>query len=278
MAREVITYLNNNGISGTNKVKITIFQRLFQDKQVRDLIGIEWDGEKLNIIADNKDVINILSEILLDFTERGYITRNIFTAEERINYIEELFARGIQRPRPKGYNSPPAPVKTSPPMPPTPAPPTSPIPYPPKKPSWDRARLIPPRSGLAIPRSETKISNIANELSRKISIKESPNAAAVLLRLLIEFSVAHYSQKYSLKPKKDTLAARIELSAKKLNADGHITDNELEQLEKMREGNEILSTRTLNAWIHHVNYSPDPQTLCIFWDNIAFFINHCWTK
>lgn len=277
VAREIISYLNSIGISGTDKVKVTIFQRLFQDKQVRDLIGIEWDGEKLIIIADDKDVTNILSEILLDFTERGYITRNIFTAEERVNYIEDLFARGVQKARPKGYNSPPVTPAISPPETPTTSP-TGPITYPPMKPSWDRPRLIPPRSYLAIPRSETKVSNIANELARKINVKESPNAAAVLLRLLIEFSVDHYSQKYSLKPKNDKLAARIELSAKKLNSEGHITDKQLEQLEKMRQSNEILSAHTLNAWIHHQNYSPDPQILCIFWDNISFFVNHCWTK
>lgn len=84
VARAVCSYLKDMGVDGTEKVKATIFQRLFQDENIRQAVGIYWDGTSITAERDEKDVAHILSEILLDFTERGYITRNIFTAEDRI--------------------------------------------------------------------------------------------------------------------------------------------------------------------------------------------------
>lgn len=286
VARAVLSYLKNLGIDGTDKVKITIFQRLFQDKQVRDTIGIDWNGSQVTPVMDEKDVANILSEILLDFTERNYITRNIFTAEDRLNYLEELFARGIPKPNPMpapstgGVAGPqPTPPPSTPPSIPIP-PPTSVPPgtYPPAKPTWDRKRLIPRYSYLSIPKTSSKAYNIANELAREVEVKKAPNAVAVLLRLLIEFSVENYTNKYSLVPNRDTLANRIKMSAKKLHDETHISQKQKELLEKMSNSDEILSAHTLNQWIHNPSYSPSPQTLCNFWDNINFFINLCWTK
>lgn len=192
-----------------------------------------------------------------------------------------MFARGVPRPKEKGVATPPTPPSGTPsggsPQPPGGTPPPRPV-FPPAKPNWDRVRLIESRSHLPIPFSETKARNIANELSRKIKVKEAPNAAAVLLRLFIEFAVDYYVKKHSLSPKTDRLAPKIKTVADHLLTAGHIPNKQHEQLEKMKDGNEMLSAHTLNAWIHNANYSPDPQVLCTFWDNIHFFVNHCWTK
>lgn len=294
VARAVLTYLKNIGIPDTDKAKITIFQRLFQDKEVRDLIGIKWENECLSFSADEKSVADILTEIFLDFTLRGGKTIQIFTDKDRLKYINELFARGISKPQPTDTryesssnqsiseqgkpSSTTEPNETAKPSKPLQTPDNAACPA--KNPSWDRPRLIPRRCHIGIPKTAIKVSNIAHELAHSIEVKKSPNAAAVLLRLLIEFSIDNYITNHSLViPKdKDKLYFKAIKIAENLLDDSHINKKEFEDLSKLSQSNEIFSAHTLNAWVHHSHYSPDPQSLCIFWDNIEKFIKLCWTK
>ncbi|SCM70016.1 ParB/Srx family N-terminal domain-containing protein [Desulfovibrio sp. 86] len=294
VARAVLTYLKSIGIPETDNIKITIFQRLFQDKDVRDLIGIEWENEILSFSADEESVANILTEIFLDFTERGSTTLKIFTDKDRLKYINELFARGVPKPKPAdtevgssskqntseqgelaGTSESNGAVKASKPLH---APDNAACPA--AKPSWDRKNLIPKRCRLGIPKSATKASNIAHELSHGIEVKKAPNAAAVLLRLLIEFSIDNYISNHDIAvPKdKDKLYFKASKVAEDLSKGSYINQKEFENLNKLSQNDAIFSAHTLNAWVHHSHYSPDPQTLCTFWENIEKFISLCWTK
>ena len=294
VARAVLTYLKNIGIPDTDKAKITIFQRLFQDKVVRDLIGIKWENESLSFSADEKSVANILTEIFLDFTLRHGKTIQIFTDKDRLKYINELFTRGVGKPQPtvtgdesssdQNTSEQGKPSCTTEPN--EAAEPSKPLKTPgnaacpAKNPSWDRTRLIPRRCHIGVPKTAIKASNIAHELAHSIEVKKAPNGAAVLLRLLIEFSIDNYITKHSLvipKDKAKLYFKAIKVADNLLNS-SHINKKEHEDLSKLSQSNEIFSAHTLNAWVHHSHYSPDPQSLCIFWDNIEKFINHCWTK
>lgn len=149
----------------------------------------------------------------------------------------------------------------------------------PRKQSWDRPRLIPPKNtNLRIPNKpeNSRAKNLFQELSREIDIRKAPNAASVMMRLLLEFSVDRYLKDNKIKSKKDTLADRSYNAAKFMFDNDVIDKAQFELIQKMKETKAINSAHTLHKYVHSTDYHPDRQTLCAFWDSIEFFVCRCW--
>ena len=145
------------------------------------------------------------------------------------------------------------------------------------KPPWDRKRLIEKTKGLPIPNTESKLNTIHFELASKIDFRDARIAASVLIRLIVERSVAFYAaQKGVILRDNDSLHVRISKVAKKMKELKAITANQSNILRKMGNGEELLSANTLNSWIHDYSHIPTAREVAEFWDNIRFFLIECW--
>jgi hypothetical protein len=250
-------------------------QRLFQDTEVSKRLGIDWNGQELQFVAKENEIFNLLREIVTDFTrkENKLMVKDIYHPEDRAKYINDFFeSRGFKEPTP--INNPIKP-KTG-----VQAAGTSTTGAPKytarAKASWDRKRVIQPKAGLPTPTTETKLNNILVELTSKIDVREAPIAAGILVRLVLEQSVEHYANNNEVDISNDKLHVCITKVAGKMKALGKINKKQFELLNKMRNSEELISVHTLNAWVHHSTYTPEPRHVCTLWDNIYFFLCACW--
>ncbi|MDO8722051.1 MAG: ParB/Srx family N-terminal domain-containing protein [Syntrophales bacterium] len=272
LARAICDYLEKKGVTEARSVSISNMQRLFQDTEVSKRLGIDWDGQNIKFAAVEDEVFNILKEIVIDFVKRGKKVNDIYYPPDRERYMNDLFGnRSLKVPTPLAKPVAPAAgmrgaggvaVQTK-------------IAAKAKS-SWDRPRVIQPGAGLPVPAIEAKLNTILAELRSKINVREAPVSASVLIRLIIERSVWYYITKYNVTYQKDELFHIIEKVAEHMKVSKIINKQDYNQIRKMGNATELISAHTLNAWVHNSNYTPTPQDVCTFWDNIYPFLVKCW--
>jgi len=289
IARTVCDYLQGHGLEEAKTVKITNIQRLLQDSYVQSELGIVWADEKITFTLNEADTRKALTEIVLDFASRDLKVSDIYDKTDRKNYIDKLLGERGFRPSAIPVAAPAAPngTATTSPAPsggaaPGTTPSPTPIASPPKPapipiaPPRARKHLIDRRKGgLPIPRSETKLLSIINELSRYVPVQDAPIAAGVLMRLVVEFSVNHYMTTNSI-PDKGKLKKNIVAVAAHMESSGVIDHKHFEIISKMQNSDELFSANTLNHYVHSPTFMPTGSNLCTFWDEIHSFLCKCW--
>lgn len=275
LAMKITDYLSEKGVPEARRVSITNIQRLFQDAEISNRIGLHWDGKNLSFIANENEVFEVMKTIVQDFTTNGNTkkrVKDIFYHDRREKYLEELFnSRRIKEP-----SKIEKPIKT------TQYPASSPefknkisnIPTKTKLPA-DRRRVIERGKGLPIPKEETKLNTILTELASKIDVQKITIGAGVLVRLVIELSVNHYIDSKNIPCSSDILNKRIIHVANDMKRNGVLDEKQFKIIEKMKE-NGFISAHTLNSWVHDPTYSPTNRDVCNFWDNIYSFLVKCW--
>ncbi len=152
------------------------------------------------------------------------------------------------------------------------------LPSSPTTPSWDRPCIfVRKHPGFSVPVSETKAWNIVTEI-KKINVRETPIAASMILRSLIEQSTAHYRTANSIKKeksfKKDILAAIAHMETSQRLDDKHVR-----AVKAIAENDDsILSAETLHQYVHTKSFHPNAQTLNTIWDQISCFVVACWSS
>ncbi len=272
LARAICDYLEKRGVTEARSVSISNMQRLLQDTEVSKRLGIVWDGQNIKFAAVEDEVFNILKEIVIDFVRRGKKVNDIYHPPDREQYMNDLFGnRSLKVPTPLAKSVAPASGMRA----------AGGVPAQTKiaakvKSSWDRPRVIQPGAGLPAPSTEAKLNTILAELRSKINVREAPVSASVLIRLIIERSVWYYITKYKVTYQKDELFHIIEKVAEHMKVSKIINKQDYNQIRKMGNATELISAHTLNAWVHNSNYTPTPQDVCTFWDNIYPFLVKCW--
>jgi hypothetical protein len=271
LAIKVKNMVKDEGVELKEPYYITNLQRVLQNTKVQSRLGFSWDGEKITAAVNKKTLMAVLKEIALRTGNKK--VQEIYVGDQQLEFVDDVLTdlkidmnsaktdtyelgendkgkgvTGFKKGRLK------------------------------LKPSWDRKRLIPPRNtNLIIPDlpENVKVGNVANELARKIDVREAPNAAAVLLRVLLELSVKRYIADHNL-TENNTLASGIRSVAEHMGRSGKIRDEYKEEVIKTSDNQNLLSARTLQRYIHSFNFNPDRQTLCVIWDNLDLFVAKCW--
>lgn len=152
------------------------------------------------------------------------------------------------------------------------------LPSSPTTPSWDRPCIfIRKHPGFSVPASEMKAWNIVAEI-KKINVRETPIAASMMLRSLIEQSTAYYRTANSITKgnsfKKDILAAIAHMGKNKM-----LDDKQVRAVKAIAENNDsILSAETLHQYVHTKSFHPNAQTLNTIWDQIYCYVVACWSS
>ena len=269
LALKVKDMVIKDGVELKEPYKITNLQRILQNKGVQSILKFSWDGGDITTSVEENTFKKIMGsiaqkagdvkarEIYLKEHQQGFVGDIISDLEVDVEKnTTEPYLINSDKKNPKINKKGTVPVKAS----------------------WDRRCLIPARkTRLSIPDlpENQKARNIVNELARKIDVREAPNAAAVLFRVLLELSVERYMEDNG-PTKKGSLIGNIRSAANHMEQNGRMLKEQKDEIERMCGEINLFSPKTLQRFVHSFDFSPDRQTLCVMWDNMDLFISKCW--
>lgn len=76
---------------------------------------------------------------------------------------------------------------------------------------------------------------------------------------------------------KDTLADKLNAVMGFMESNAAMTKKDLKPIRNaMSNPNSLISTETLNAYVHHASFNPKPLELKTSWDDMQAFITILW--
>lgn len=149
----------------------------------------------------------------------------------------------------------------------------------PKQPQIERTALIPKSCQLNV--VQARINAIYKELLQ-LSADQYPNACSVSLRVFLELSVDHYSEKHQImtddQRRNWPLAKRIKEVAADLKAKGSMSAQLEIAVQKIADSQFILAASTMqfNQYVHNKYVFPKATELKAAWDELQPFMEKLW--
>lgn len=252
-------------------VPSTSLERLLRDGNVQDTIGIIIVEGRLQTTLQKAEVIKGLTKIVKDLVDKNIKVKDIYTKENRKEYIESFSQ--LDLPNQKNKAEAPWELVSSKSQEETDGKKKSrPI-------STERHYIIPRDCILKI--KEKRINKIYSEL-RKLNCENYVNATAVLFRVFIELSVDTFIDKFKLlkvkKKNPPTLRQKTEAVANYFEKNNVLNRAQLKPIRiAVSSQNNILSIDTFHAYVHNPHLSPIAKDLKTTWDNIQLFIETVWS-
>ncbi len=266
VADEIERILNEHEMTPARKIPRSNLNRLLSAEALRNRLGISVRKGKLEIVRDEQQTIAALQRVATDLALRKVTLDDIWDADAKLRYIDQLEAEDVL---PKAARK--LDVKHPPP-------PTKPQLRPAGPPSSVSPHLIPNVDyGIRWEGHLHRQNAIWDELQHQIEVAATPNAAAVLMRVLLEISADNYIRRVSLSgiKEKDALSLKIERIATDLHSKEKIIKKYQLELIKLKQSEELISVDTLNRYVHSSNFSASPEHLKVIWKTISEFIVHC---
>lgn len=270
VADEIEKRLKDGKLLPTRRIPRSNLNRLLSSESLRNRVGVSVRKGRLEFLRDEAAVLRALARIASDLANRVITLDDVWDTESKLHYIDTLDAEGIL---PTVSRKPTGAPKGQPAPPPTP-PQTGPAP--PRAPVWPH--LIPDVNyGITWPAHLQRHRAIWEELQYKLELSEEPNAISVLLRVLLELAIDNYVKRALPTgiQEADKLSRKAAKVAADLHAKGKIDKKYLGAINKLQQGEGIVSIDTLNRYIHSPNFSVSPEHLKMLWETLADFIVHC---
>jgi hypothetical protein len=257
-------------------INTTNLDRLLDDPEVRNFLGIEFNNGIIQSNVDEKEVVKGLSQIVKDILDPKFTVKKIYDKDARRDYLAKF---------PKS-SKPNTSVKASKPWQfnssvPAPVPVTTATPKPKPNPK-DRNRLIPKSCGIKI--SNAKVNAIYHEL-QNIDVTKFTNAASVLFRVFVELSVDTYIEEHNLASTPSAAKSGMALQQKINIVANHLDTKKLADAAickgikaSIKDSNDILGLDTWHAYVHNNKFQPKANNLNITWDNMQEFMIILWNN
>jgi hypothetical protein len=271
IADEIEKRLRDAKMLPNRKIPRSNLNRLLSAETLRNRVGISVRKGKLEFIRDEKATLQALQRVVTDLATRTITLEDIWDTESKLEYVDRLDREGVLpsvlHKSPHASN----PAETSPPVSTLPA-----RPSPSKPPSWPHLieRLD---YGVTWTAHLQRHREIWEELQFKLKLDEHPNAISVLLRVLLELSIDNYAKRIPLTSVQDNdkLARKAVKVATDLQTNGKIDRKYFSAINKLQQGDELISVDTLNRYVHSPNFRVSPDHLKMLWGTLAEFIVLC---
>lgn len=258
----------------------TNLERLIDDTQVREKLGLELVDGQVNTRYDQQAVLGLLTGLIEKLALGEVNVNRLRRQEDRVGYINEFLENADTRLTSSNGEVRPISAGTSPSTEPADGQQTAAPQRQRTRPSTGtRKTLIPSNFRLSIPRPRTN--NVFHEL-RKMNITDYPNAAAVMFRVLLDLSVTEYVRRAKLSDKEESLPNqklrdKLKKTADYLEQQGIMTHAELQAVRHAAEDQRVIvALQTFNGFVHEPTFEPIPSDLKVMWDNLQPFIETIW--
>ena len=245
-------------------IKTSTLQRLLDQPEVRNRLGIELKNKKLFLLADADRVAKALKYVV----EHLPPVTQLHSKQQRVEYAQNLPSRISVRPTLKSGEGialadADATVTTS------------------KKSivrlQRRRERLIPSDCILNV--TDPRTHAIEGEL-RRLSVEKSTNAVSVLLRVFIELSLDCYIERTKLAmPPEPSLAKKLQDVVRNLLSRKMINAAQAKPVNRACSSDSFLapSVKLMHQYVHNPYVFPAPSDLIAHWNSLQPFVTAVWT-
>ncbi|WP_143537448.1 hypothetical protein [Rubrivirga sp. SAORIC476] len=255
----------------SGKFPVTTLERILKTPYVRSKLGFDIKKGDVTTQLPTSEVVKGLARIVEDVGSGDVTVTDVKKVDQRIKYVDSFVKEDLPdltkssgKPRPVDEEPPIAKKKRKRPQP---------------KPRT-RTTLIPP--GLSTGISQHRIQAIAEEL-QSLNADKHPNAAAVMMRVLIELSLDHFLEQTAgwseQKVDGSHLAQKLTAAANHLKQSGAMSDQQLAPVKKAAAGQTLLaaSIRTMHGYVHNRYFSAVASELKTAWDDLQMFMTKIWS-
>ncbi len=274
---------------------VSILERLLSSPEVRLLLGIEKRDNKVFSWYPVYELAKGLSAVVNSIGAKELRTKHVHSKEHRLNYIHNL----ADSDRPNSSNKlgeaiPLADIfrgesgreqgvsergdgHSAEPLNEAAGQDTTQESIRPIRHSNTRNNLIPENTALRIP--EGRINDIMVEL-KKLKLKATPNAIAVLFRTFLELSIDEYIELHRMTPKvtvDSPLKKKIETVSTFLHDNKDMSKHSLLPVRRaISTDTDLNSVRTLHSFVHSRSHSPGREDLSAIWNSFEPFFEKIW--
>ena len=259
--------------SNVEKITTTNLDRLIDDPDVRNFLGIEINNGVMQSTIDEKEVIKGLTQVIKDILDPKFTVKKIYSKEDRKDYINN-FPKSSQ-PNTLNKASKPWQFNSAASAQPVVAPTIKSKPNP-----KDRITLLPKSCVIKI--GKPKVNTIYHELL-KLDVNKFTNATAVLFRVFVELSVDSYIEEHNLVSTPSAAKSGMNFQQKMNVVANHLENKKFADAAickgikaAIKDSNDILGIDTWHAYVHNNKFSPTPSNLVITWDNMQDFMIIVW--
>lgn len=256
--------------SRKGKYPVSTLQRALTTPEVRDRLGIKLEAGRVTTEYPKPEVLKGLTKLVDEIGSGKVKVGDFMTRDDRAAYVKKLKAEDLPDPSTRTETATPledAPDKA----------PRKRTDSKEKKPSTARTKVIPRDVSLTI--SKSRINDIYHELKNKLSVRDVPNATAVLLRVFVEFSTDAYIERNGVprKFKERHLQNRITEVCDWMQDNDIMDEKQLMPVRQtLQDPHKLTLPTNLNAYVHNPDMIPVDNELKAIWDRLDVFIRKLW--
>lgn len=273
------TDLNDEELESLKQPNISSIERLVGDPYVRETLGIDTTDGYITTSFPPEEVIKGLTKLVMDIATKRKSVDNIRRKSDRADYMSEFDEEDLPDVNANLVFTWQLQSQTAPVKPPVTKSAKTPSAEPTKKSiplSIARKALIPSNCVLRI-KNAPRINKIYREL-KGLEVDGFENACAITFRVFLELSVEEYAKtKLITLHKNDSLANKIKKTASYLESNNLMSKDELKPVRvACSTPDDLVSTHTLNAYVHNPNIVPKSKELKLTWDSFEKFFRALW--
>src|SRR3989344_5072369 len=257
LGMQAVDLLRKDGFSvDTHRLKLTTFNRLLADPEVREYLGVGRRNGVLEVVAEPKESLRRLNMVSQEIIGKDLKVNEVYYSDDRERFITKLFPTGklpIMAPPPSGSLAGSGGGTSGPKITRS------------RAISINRRGLIP--SSCVIKIRYARLNKIYDEL-RRIKVEDFENATAVLFRVFFEGSFDHYltSKKIIIK-KSSSHDPSLSEKLRAVAVDLKLPSDEQKIVNKaIASKDSLVSINTFNAYVHNTKLHPNHRELKNSWD------------
>jgi len=251
-------YISKEIKENISNIKLTNLNRLISDPYVREFLGLEYKNGILKSMIDEKELAKGLQKMALDCLNPNFKVRNIYTKEDRRDYVE-IFPKVSTPDKSKKSTE--------------------------EKSNGEDSKNSDTTSNKQARRSRQRKKLIPYNELQKINVEIYPNAVSVLFRVFIELSFDTFLEEKKMIKGPSATKERLRLDEKANKVITYLTCKKIIDTAfskgirvDMTNSNNILGVDTWHAYIHNNRFSPRSMDLITTWDNYQPFIEKLWDE
>jgi hypothetical protein len=262
-----------------SQIKKTTFNRMIEDPQVRQALGLELEKGIVKAVFEEEEVAKPMNLLIEKMSEPTFTVAQVMTREQRQDFVDDIEkehflekAEELTEPIPLikpnesaniGANVPPLRIERAP---------------------TARKTLVPASSKQKIVISNPRAKRLLDEMS-KLDCSVFSNCAAISLRVFLEVSVDSFLEKYKLQEGQSAsltspgLLSKTNSALKEMIRQKFIDEAYAKPIRvQLASEHSFLSVETMHAYIHNNKINPKHEDLIKAWDELQPIFIALWSK